>query len=90
MTMKTSPPADAAIDGPVLDAPAVNELARKRTTSCSAVDAGARSAYYQRLVVGGKLRKVALIACMRKLLHAIYSVATNRKPFVARIAEVAS
>jgi transposase len=47
-------------------------------------------AYYQRLVVGGKLRKVALIACMRKLLHAIYSVATNRKPFVARIAEVAS
>ena len=47
-------------------------------------------AYYQRLVAGGKLRKVALVACMRKLLHAIYSVATNRKPFVARIPEVAS
>lgn len=47
-------------------------------------------AYYQRLVAGGKLRKVALVASMRKLLHAIYSVATNRRPFVARIPEVAS
>jgi transposase len=47
-------------------------------------------AYYERLVSAGKLRKVALIACMRKLLHAVHSVATNRKPFVARIPEVAS
>ena len=47
-------------------------------------------AYYQRLVAGGKLRKVALVAAMRKLLHAIYSVAINRRPFVARIPEVAS
>lgn len=47
-------------------------------------------AYYQRLRGAGKLPKVALVASMRKLLHAIYSVATNRKPFVARIAEVAS
>lgn len=47
-------------------------------------------AYYQRLVAGGKLRKVALVASMRKLLHAIYSVATNRRPFVARIPEVTS
>jgi transposase len=47
-------------------------------------------AYYQRMVAGGKLRKVALVACMRKLLHAIYSVAKNRKPFVARIPEIAS
>jgi transposase len=47
-------------------------------------------AYYQRLVAAGKLRKVALVAAMRKLLHAIYSVATNRRPFVARIQEVAS
>jgi transposase len=45
-------------------------------------------AYYQRLVANGKKRKVALIAAMRKLLHAIYSVATNRRPFVARIPEV--
>lgn len=47
-------------------------------------------AYYQRLVAAGKLRKVALVAAMRKLLHAIYSVATNRRPFIARIPEVAS
>ena len=30
----------------------------------------------------GKLPKVALIACMRKLLTAIYSVAQHRRPFV--------
>ena len=47
-------------------------------------------AYYQRLVGAGKLKKVALVASMRKLLHAIYSVAINRRPFVARIAEVTS
>jgi transposase len=41
--------------------------------------------YYQRLVAGGKLRKVALVAAMRKLLHAIYSVATKRRPFVPRL-----
>ena len=45
-------------------------------------------AYYQRLRAAGKLPKVALVASMRKLLHAIYSVATNRKPFVPRLAEV--
>lgn len=45
-------------------------------------------AYYLRLVANGKLRKVALVAAMRKLLHAVYSVATNRRPFVARIPEV--
>jgi transposase len=43
------------------------------------------SAYYQRLVAGGKPRKVALIAAMRKLLHAVYSVATHRRPFTPRI-----
>ena len=47
-------------------------------------------AHYQRFIAHGKLPKVALVACMRKLIHAIYSVATNRKPFVARIPEVAS
>jgi len=47
-------------------------------------------AYYQRLREGGKLPKVALIAAMRKLLHAIYSVATNKRAFVPRLAEVKS
>jgi transposase len=39
-------------------------------------------AYYEALVARGKLPKVALIAAMRKLLHAVYSVATHRRPFV--------
>jgi len=39
-------------------------------------------AYYQRLRSGGKLPKVALVACMRKLLHAVFSVAKHRRPFV--------
>jgi transposase len=47
-------------------------------------------AFYQRLLAAGKLPKVALIASMRKLVHAIYSVATNRKPFVPRLPEVAT
>jgi transposase len=46
--------------------------------------------YYRRLVAAGKLKKVALVAAMRKLLHAIYSVATNRRPFVARLQEASS
>ncbi len=46
--------------------------------------------YYQRLLSNGKPHKLALIASMRKLLHAIYSVAINRRPFVARIPEIAS
>jgi transposase len=45
-------------------------------------------AYYTRLRAAGKLPKVALVASMRKLLHAIYSVATNRVPFVPRLQEV--
>jgi transposase len=40
--------------------------------------------YYQRLLDNGKPKKVAIIACMRKLLLAIYSVAKNRKPFEIR------
>jgi transposase len=47
-------------------------------------------AYYERLLSVGKLKKVALVAAMRKLLHAIYSVATNRRPFVARLQETSS
>lgn len=42
--------------------------------------------YYDRLVGNGKPKKVAIIACMRKLLLAIYSVAKNRKPFAIRTA----
>lgn len=42
-------------------------------------------AFYERLVVAGKLKKVALIAAMRKLAHAIYSVAKNRRPFELRL-----
>jgi transposase len=38
-------------------------------------------AFYERLVAAGKPKKLALIAAMRKLLHAIYSVAKHRRPF---------
>jgi transposase len=38
--------------------------------------------HYQRLLARGKLPKVALVACMHKLLFAIYSVAKHRKPFL--------
>jgi hypothetical protein len=34
------------------------------------------------------LPKVALVAAMRKLLHAVYSVATRRRPFVAHLVTV--
>ena len=42
--------------------------------------------HYQRLRARGKLPKVALVACMRKLLTAVYSVAKNRRPFVPQLA----
>jgi len=42
-------------------------------------------AYYRRLREAGKLPKVALIAAMRKLVTAIYSVAKNRRPFVPQL-----
>jgi transposase len=38
-------------------------------------------AYYQRLPAVGKPAKVALLAAMRKLLAAVYSVARHRRPF---------
>jgi transposase len=38
-------------------------------------------AYYQRLRAVGKPAKVALVAVMRKLLAAVYSVAQHRRPF---------
>lgn len=43
-------------------------------------------AFYERLRAEGKPAKVALIAAMRKLLGAIYSVAKNKKPFVPVLA----
>ena len=41
--------------------------------------------YYERLRAAGKLGKVAPIAAMRKLLTAVWSVATHRKPFVPHL-----
>jgi transposase len=43
-------------------------------------------AFYDRLVAAGKPRKLALLASMRKLLHAIYSVAKNKKRFTPILA----
>jgi transposase len=45
-------------------------------------------AHYRRLLARGKLPKVALVACMRKLLTAVYSVAKNRRPFVPQLTSV--
>jgi transposase len=42
-------------------------------------------AYYEGLIARGKLPKVALVAAMRKLLHAVYSVAIHHRPFVANL-----
>lgn len=42
-------------------------------------------AHYQRLIARGKLPKVALLACMRKLLLVIYSVAKHGQPFAPRL-----
>jgi transposase len=39
-------------------------------------------AHYDRLRARGKLPKVALVACMHKLLAAVHSVARRRQPFV--------
>jgi transposase len=41
-------------------------------------------AHYERLVANGKPKKVALLACMNKLMHAVYSVARSRTPFEPR------
>ncbi len=43
-------------------------------------------AYYEHLRAEGKPAKVAMVAAMRKLLIAVYSVAKHRKPFVPRLA----
>jgi len=44
--------------------------------------------YYERLRAAGKPGKVAVIAAMRKLLTAVWSVATHRKPFVPHLPRV--
>lgn len=41
--------------------------------------------HYEALRARGKLPKVALVACMHKLLLAVYAVAKHRKPFVPRL-----
>lgn len=46
-------------------------------------------AYYQRLVARGKPRKLAVVAAMRRLLTAIYSVAKSRRPFIPRVDQAA-
>ena len=43
-------------------------------------------AFYERLRAAGKPAKLALVAAMRKLLHAVYSVAKHRRPFVIGLA----
>jgi len=40
--------------------------------------------HYEALRSRGKLPKVALVACMHKLLIAVYAVAKHRRPFVSR------
>lgn len=40
-------------------------------------------AFYERLRAAGKPAKLALIAAMRKLLHAVYTTAKHRRPFVS-------
>jgi transposase len=44
-------------------------------------------AFYERLRTAGKPPKLALVAAMRKLLHAVYSVAKHRKRFEPRLAD---
>jgi transposase len=41
--------------------------------------------HYQQLVARGKPPKVALVAAMRRLLIAVYWVATHRQPFVSHV-----
>ena len=38
--------------------------------------------YYQRLIAAGKARKVALVACMRKLLTILNAMVKNNQPFM--------
>ena len=40
--------------------------------------------FYERLRAAGKPPKLALVAAMRKLLHAVHSVVRSRKAFTAK------
>lgn len=42
-------------------------------------------AFYERLIARGKPAKLALVAALRKLLHAVHSVARHRRPFMPAI-----
>jgi hypothetical protein len=44
----------------------------------------------QSIAVAGKPGKVAVIAAMRKLLAAVWSVAIHRQPFVPRLPPIAA
>jgi transposase len=37
--------------------------------------------FYDRLIAAGKNKKVAIIACMNKLIHIIWGILKNRRPF---------
>jgi transposase len=41
-------------------------------------------AFYEKLITLGKPRKVALVACMRKLLNIIWAVVRSGVPWEAR------
>jgi len=47
------------------------------TTRCNP----AMKAFYQRLLARGKQKKVALIACMNKLIHIIWAILKSRELF---------
>ena len=46
--------------------------------------------YYERLRAAGKPGKVAVIAAMRKLLAAVWSVAVHRRPFVPYVSPISA
>lgn len=46
-------------------------------------------AFFERLVLAGKPKKLAVGACVRKLLHMVFAVAKRRTPFVSQLAVTA-
>jgi transposase len=44
-------------------------------------------AFYQRLLAAGKLKKVALVACMRKLLTILNAMVKTQTPWAPRVGE---
>jgi hypothetical protein len=67
------------------DAVAVNSVAKNAKLTRIVRLRDIVSAYYYRLRAAGKRPKVAMIATMRKLLAAVYSIAKNRRPFDAQL-----